>query len=89
MAKTTNATKPTTPASSVTVSTTPPASAKLRFKFSGYASRRQTLAHQIKRAHRHLLTGNDKLPTLQQQTKPQIKIPNRACHHVGALSNAP
>ncbi|XP_015032396.2 golgin candidate 5 isoform X2 [Drosophila willistoni] len=83
--KTTNATKPTTPASSVTVSTTPPASAKLRFKFSGYASRRQTLAHQIKRAHRHLLTGNDKLPTLQQQTKPTTTNKSRKQQHTKHL----
>lgn len=38
-------------------------------KFVGNAARRQTLAHQIKRAHRHLLTsgGNDKQP--QKQTR--------------------
>ncbi|XP_068153882.1 uncharacterized protein Tm1 isoform X10 [Drosophila tropicalis] len=79
--KATKTTKPTAPAAVVTVST-PPASAKLKFKFSGYASRRQTLAHQIKRAHRHLLTGNDKLPTLQQQQpKPTTTNKSRKQQH--------
>ncbi|XP_064551474.1 adventurous-gliding motility protein Z isoform X5 [Drosophila montana] len=38
-------------------------------KYVGNAARRQTLAHQIKRAHRHLLTsgGNDKQPLKQQR----------------------
>lgn len=38
-------------------------------KYVGNAARRQTLAHQIKRAHRHLLTsgGNDKQPPKQQK----------------------
>lgn len=38
-------------------------------RYVGNAARRQTLAHQIKRAHRHLLTsgGNDKQPPKQQK----------------------
>jgi len=43
-----------------------------KIKFVGNAARRQSLAHQIKRAHRHLLTsgGQDKQP--QQQKRKQF-----------------
>lgn len=62
----------------LTVSAAKPATQTPLFKkFVGNATRRQTLAHQIKRAHRHLLTsgGNDKQPQKQTRnnyTKPYI-----------------
>lgn len=68
---TTTATKPgLTTLGTLTVPTVKPATQTPLFKkFVGNAARRQTLAHQIKRAHRHLLTsgGNDKQP--QKQTR--------------------
>ncbi|XP_037708134.1 putative uncharacterized protein DDB_G0277255 isoform X15 [Drosophila subpulchrella] len=47
-----------------------------KIKFVGNAARRQSLAHQIKRAHRHLLTsgGQDKQPQ-QQKQKTQVQSP--------------
>lgn len=67
----TTATKPgLTTLGTLTVPTVKPATQTPLFKkFVGNAARRQTLAHQIKRAHRHLLTsgGNDKQP--QKQTR--------------------
>lgn len=53
-------------------------------KYVGNAARRQTLAHQIKRAHRHLLTsgGNDRQPSKQQRNKKQkctFSIEWKAC----------
>lgn len=62
-AATTTATVPPLAGNSVTVKQGP------KIKFVGNAARRQSLAHQIKRAHRHLLTsgGQDKQP--QQKRK--------------------
>ncbi|XP_052838674.1 TATA element modulatory factor isoform X8 [Drosophila gunungcola] len=40
-----------------------------KIKFVGNAARRQSLAHQIKRAHRHLLTSQDKPPQQKQKTQ--------------------
>lgn len=53
---------------SITVKS-PAQNQSVKIKFVGNAARRQTLAHQIKRAHRHLLTsgGNDKKPTQQKR----------------------
>ncbi|XP_034112688.2 uncharacterized protein DDB_G0288805 isoform X17 [Drosophila albomicans] len=55
-----------TPVTSATIAASlkPATQTPLFKKFVGNAARRQTLAHQIKRAHRHLLTsgGNDKQP---------------------------
>lgn len=65
-----NATTKTTPGTLTVPSSVKPATQTPLFKkFVGNAARRQTLAHQIKRAHRHLLTsgGNDKQP--QKQTR--------------------
>ncbi|XP_016960181.1 uncharacterized protein LOC108031371 isoform X5 [Drosophila biarmipes] len=47
-----------------------------KVKFVGNAARRQSLAHQIKRAHRHLLTsgGQDKQPQQQQQQKQKTQV---------------
>lgn len=66
----TTATTKTTPGTLTVPSSVKPATQTPLFKkFVGNAARRQTLAHQIKRAHRHLLTsgGNDKQP--QKQTR--------------------
>lgn len=60
----------TTPGTLTVPSSVKPATQTPLFKkFVCNAARRQTLAHQIKRAHRHLLTsgGNDKQP--QKQTR--------------------
>ncbi|XP_039150994.1 golgin candidate 5 isoform X9 [Drosophila simulans] len=66
-AATTTATVPPLAGNSVTVKQGP------KIKFVGNAARRQSLAHQIKRAHRHLLTsgGQDKQPQQKQKTQVQ------------------
>ncbi|XP_020813433.1 putative uncharacterized protein DDB_G0277255 isoform X4 [Drosophila serrata] len=66
--KTTNPTLPLQTCNSITVKA-PAQNQSVKIKFVGNSARRQTLAHQIKRAHRHLLTsgGNDKQPTQQKQ----------------------
>ncbi|XP_016968984.2 golgin candidate 5 isoform X5 [Drosophila rhopaloa] len=62
---TTTATLPPLTGNSVTVIQGP------KIKFVGNAARRQSLAHQIKRAHRHLLTsgGQDKQPQHKQKAQ--------------------
>ncbi|XP_034486275.1 E3 ubiquitin-protein ligase BRE1A isoform X9 [Drosophila innubila] len=58
----TTTTATTTATTTLTALSKPATQTPLFKKFVGNAARRQTLAHQIKRAHRHLLTsgGNDK-----------------------------
>ncbi|XP_041674638.1 golgin candidate 5 isoform X7 [Drosophila eugracilis] len=62
---TTTTTAPPLTGNSITVKQGP------KIKFVGNAARRQSLAHQIKRAHRHLLTsgGQDKQPQQKQKTQ--------------------
>lgn len=75
----------TTPTATATTTTTltpsfkPATQTPLVKKYVGSAARRQTLAHQIKRAHRHLLTsgGNDKQPVKQQRNNKQTCTLNR------------
>lgn len=64
--KTAVATKTAETTTTLTASSKPATQTVFK-KFAGNAARRQTLAHQIKRAHRHLLTsgGNDKKPQKQ------------------------
>ncbi|XP_033165603.1 golgin-84 isoform X5 [Drosophila mauritiana] len=77
-----NATKaaPATTTAATTTTTVPPLAGNSvtvkqgpKIKFVGNAARRQSLAHQIKRAHRHLLTsgGQDKQPQQKQKTQVQ------------------
>ncbi|KRF83170.1 uncharacterized protein Dvir_GJ23210, isoform E [Drosophila virilis] len=71
--------KTTATATTTTILTTsfkPATQTPLVKKYVGNAARRQTLAHQIKRAHRHLLTsgGNDKQPVNKQRNNKQTLI---------------
>ncbi|XP_017035715.1 uncharacterized protein Tm1 isoform X9 [Drosophila kikkawai] len=76
--KTANTTLPLQTCNNITVK--PPAqNQSVKIKFVGNSARRQTLAHQIKRAHRHLLTsgGNDKKPTQQKQKQQVLAQPGK------------